>query len=198
MSVLEIRWCTKNVTSRDLYKYQPHIPYLFTERPSVGVMRDRRSNWGIYTSHIMSDTGWHGGLEHLKIETRLRDERFQSVKCECVIYVEAIGVSSLFNLIFGFVCCLLWVDKTRAKDKAYIWVSVRWKTKTYTWGIYTPRMHWGARQNKIETPSPAALQGCGPIKSSKGAEAFFVFNERHYISTAARAPPCRRVMSSTQ
>ena len=25
--------------------------------------------------------------------------------------------------------CLLWIDKTRAKDKTYIWVSVWWKTK---------------------------------------------------------------------
>jgi hypothetical protein len=25
--------------------------------------------------------------------------------------------------------CLLWVDKARAKDKTYIWVSVWWKTK---------------------------------------------------------------------
>ena len=30
-------------------------------------------------------TGLCGGLEHLKIETRLRDERFQSVKGESVI-----------------------------------------------------------------------------------------------------------------
>jgi hypothetical protein len=30
-------------------------------------------------------TGLCGGLEHLKIETRLRDERFESVKGECVI-----------------------------------------------------------------------------------------------------------------
>ncbi len=29
--------------------------------------------------------GLCGGLEHLKIETRLRDERFESVKGECVI-----------------------------------------------------------------------------------------------------------------
>ena len=29
--------------------------------------------------------GFHEGLEHLKIETRLRDERFESVKGECVI-----------------------------------------------------------------------------------------------------------------
>ncbi len=30
-------------------------------------------------------TGLHGGQEHLKIETRLRGERFESVKGECVI-----------------------------------------------------------------------------------------------------------------
>jgi hypothetical protein len=30
-------------------------------------------------------TGFRGGLEHLKIETRLRDERFESLKGECVI-----------------------------------------------------------------------------------------------------------------
>ena len=24
---------------------------------------------------------------------------------------------------------LLWIDKARAKEKTYIWVSVRWKTK---------------------------------------------------------------------
>ena len=30
-------------------------------------------------------TGLRGGLEHLKIETRLRGERFESVKGECVI-----------------------------------------------------------------------------------------------------------------
>ena len=25
-------------------------------------------------------------------------------------------------------CCLLWIVKSRAKDKTYIWISVRWKT----------------------------------------------------------------------
>ena len=30
-------------------------------------------------------TGLRGGLEHLKIETRLRDERFENVMGECVI-----------------------------------------------------------------------------------------------------------------
>ncbi len=32
-------------------------------------------------------TGFRGGLEHLKIETRLRDESLESVKGECVICV---------------------------------------------------------------------------------------------------------------
>jgi hypothetical protein len=32
-----------------------------------------------------TDTGVCGGPEHLKIETRLRDERVESVKDECVI-----------------------------------------------------------------------------------------------------------------
>jgi hypothetical protein len=30
-------------------------------------------------------TGFHGGLGHLRIETRLRGERFESVMGECVI-----------------------------------------------------------------------------------------------------------------
>ena len=37
-------------------------------------------------STLLSYTGFLGGLEHLKIETRLRGEKFESVKGECVIY----------------------------------------------------------------------------------------------------------------
>ncbi len=33
-------------------------------------------------------------------------------------------------------CCLLLINKPRAKDKTYIWLSVRWKTKTSRWWIY--------------------------------------------------------------
>jgi hypothetical protein len=36
-------------------------------------------------SKLLTYTGWQGGLEHLKIETRLIDERFTSVMGECVI-----------------------------------------------------------------------------------------------------------------
>ncbi len=34
-------------------------------------------------STLLTYTGFRGGLEHLKMETRLRDERFESVKGEC-------------------------------------------------------------------------------------------------------------------
>ncbi len=36
-------------------------------------------------STLLVYTGLYGGLKHLKIETRLRDERFESVKGECVM-----------------------------------------------------------------------------------------------------------------
>jgi hypothetical protein len=49
-------------------------------------------------------TGFLGELEHLKIKTRLIDEKSD------------------------FQGCLLLIDKVRAKDKTYIWVSVWWKT----------------------------------------------------------------------
>ncbi len=39
----------------------------------------------IYTSRIHWVARFRGGLEHLKIETRLIDERFASVMGECVI-----------------------------------------------------------------------------------------------------------------
>ena len=47
-------------------------------------------------------TGLCGGLGHLKIETRLRDERFESVKGEYVIYKsQLIGVTFMFRLILS-------------------------------------------------------------------------------------------------
>ncbi len=33
----------------------------------------------------LTKTGFHGGLEHLKIETRLIDEMFESEMGECVV-----------------------------------------------------------------------------------------------------------------
>jgi len=41
---------------------------------------------GLQGSTRLACTGLRGGLEHLKIETRLIDERFVSVMGECVIW----------------------------------------------------------------------------------------------------------------
>jgi hypothetical protein len=41
--------------------------------------------------------------------------------------------------------CLLLIDKARTKDNTYLWLSVRWNTKTSRWGIYTPHIHWVGR-----------------------------------------------------
>jgi hypothetical protein len=55
---------------------------------------------------------------------------------------------------FIFICCLLWIDKVRGKDKTYIWVSVWWKTKNeseeFTRLTYTGLIG-GLEHLKIET-----------------------------------------------
>ena len=56
-----------------------------------------------------SDTRFRGDLEYLKTKTRLKDE---------TVHYESIMSGSF----------LLWIDKTRGKDRTYIWVSVWWKT----------------------------------------------------------------------
>ncbi len=59
---------------------------------------DERLNVKTEGSTRLTYTELRGGLEHLKVETRLIDERFASVRgvCETVGYV-----------------CLLWIDKVR-------------------------------------------------------------------------------------
>ncbi len=37
---------------------------------------------------------------------------------------------------------LLWIKKTRVKDKTYIWGSVRWKTQKLKMRNLTPHIHW--------------------------------------------------------
>ncbi len=46
-------------------------------------------------------TGLRGGLEHLKIETRLIDERFASVKGECVIVTLKIEGAQIHYVVSG-------------------------------------------------------------------------------------------------
>ena len=40
---------------------------------------------------------------------------------------------------------LLLITKMRAKEKTYVRVSVWWKTKSESWGIYTSHIHWVTR-----------------------------------------------------
>jgi hypothetical protein len=140
-------------------------------RPMHEYQCDKRLKSKAEGSTRLSYTGLCGGLEHLKIETRLIDERFPSVMVRVWFrsYRSLLGDPSIFKLIRKTVvlvrmlptfdlsceenaarrkwksplvgakkkwsvsddlekCCLLWIDKTRAKDKIYIWVSVWWKT----------------------------------------------------------------------
>ena len=48
-------------------------------------------------------TGFRGGLEHPKRETRLIDEKFESVMGECDL--ERIGVSSIFSVMCMVTVC---------------------------------------------------------------------------------------------
>ena len=48
---------------------------------SVGAMKDQKPK--AEGSTRLAHTGLLGGLEHLKVETRLMDERFASVMGEC-------------------------------------------------------------------------------------------------------------------
>jgi len=57
---------------------------------SVGGMRDsdkiRQLTYFVRGSLMYTSTALLGGLEHIKIQTRLIDERFESVMGECVIW----------------------------------------------------------------------------------------------------------------
>jgi hypothetical protein len=48
------------------------------------------------------------------------------------------NVTKTMMSIFG----LLWINEARVEDKTFIWESVWWKTKNWSWGIYTSHIHW--------------------------------------------------------
>jgi hypothetical protein len=55
-------------------------------------------------SKRLAYTGLNGGRGHLKIETMLKDERFESVRDECDLYVlDDKGVSSILRLLLNTV-----------------------------------------------------------------------------------------------
>jgi hypothetical protein len=104
------------------------------------------STWSPNELHVLVlirfSSLWSGGLEHLKIKTRLTDERFPSV----MVSVRSrsyrsfkLSRTTTFRTVkvlvvllemspWSFFFCLLWIDEGKPKDKTYIWVSVWWKT----------------------------------------------------------------------
>jgi hypothetical protein len=78
-------------------------------------------------------TGLCGGLEHLKIETRLINERFVSVMGECDLQV--IGVSSIFKFTrkdatlvrMNFCCCFVVCLLLRRNRE----LKIQYNTNTY-------------------------------------------------------------------
>ena len=71
-------------------------------------------------------TGLCGGLEHLKIETRLMNERFVSVMGECVL--EAIGSPSR----------LRFTRKTAALARMFPILDLSWEENTARWKWNSP------------------------------------------------------------
>ncbi len=68
-----------------LFVYYEEIKRELNRRLMYEYRCDERLRAKAEGSTRLTYTGLCGGLEHLKIETRLRDERFVSVKGECVI-----------------------------------------------------------------------------------------------------------------
>ena len=68
-------------------------------RPTLEYRCDKRLKVKVEGSTRLAYTGLREGLEHLKIKTRLINERFTSWMGECDL--EAMGVPSIFNVILS-------------------------------------------------------------------------------------------------
>ena len=69
----------------DYFVYYESIKRELKRRPIYEYRYDARLKTNTEGSTRVTYTGFLGGLEHLKIETRLIDEKFESVMGECVI-----------------------------------------------------------------------------------------------------------------
>ena len=78
-------------------------------------------------------------------------------------------------------CCLLLIDKARAKDKTYVWLSVRWKTKTKMRNLFirSPWLHlslsffaffFPKKNHGRLKPSEKTGAGTGNLKKSSSEE----------------------------
>jgi hypothetical protein len=69
----------------DFFVYHEVIKGEVNRRNIYEYRCDERLNTKVEGSTRLIYTGLSGGLEHRKIETRLTDEKFDSVTCVCVI-----------------------------------------------------------------------------------------------------------------
>ena len=79
-------------------------PISFSEAWSFPATEELRDDTKAEGSTRLAYTGCRGGLEHLKIETTLIDERFASVMGECVIWTTQVrrqGGGPLHVQFFG-------------------------------------------------------------------------------------------------
>ncbi len=66
------------------------------------------------------------------------------------VYYESRNRELKTRPIYECLFCSLWTEKARVKDKtneweSVPWVSMWWKNKNETWGIYTSHIHWVSR-----------------------------------------------------
>jgi len=82
---MRIKMASKTYPDIPVVVYYESIKRELKIRPTYECRCDERLKTEAEESTRLTYTGLHGGLEHLKIETRLKDERFASVMGECVI-----------------------------------------------------------------------------------------------------------------
>ena len=87
MPINPVHKLTRSAAARFLscFVYYASIKRELKRRPIYECRCDARLKTKVEGSTRLTYTGLLGGLEHLKIETRLIDERFPSVMGECVI-----------------------------------------------------------------------------------------------------------------
>jgi hypothetical protein len=70
-----------------------------------------------------------------RCDERLKSETEESTLLEYTVFLPMFGFQCTQTLEgtpwFFPPCCLLWINKKRGKEKTYIRVSVRWKTKMF-------------------------------------------------------------------
>ena len=109
-----------------VFVYYESIKREVQRRPIYECRYDERLKTKAEGSTLLAYTGLLGDLEHLKIETRLMNERFVSVMGECVL--EAIGSPSR----------LRFTRKTAALARMFPILDLSWEENAARWKWNSP------------------------------------------------------------